>query len=352
MLPNGQNRTFFFFFFLIVLYISFKLITPFISIIALALITVLLTKPFYDFLYKKLGRKKSLATGLSMIIVFLIFLVPILFILNISIRQANVFYNEVQEFVKGNNVTYDTVIDKSNEILAKVPFVDYSLTPNNVREVLKDRIEPTVGFLFGNIVNVSGSLANIVLQVVIYFFLLAALYPTLPNLINYIKRISPLDNKIDDMYIRRVSAMATSMVKGTLVIAIVQGVISGILFFLAGVDYVVFWTFLMIFLSIIPLGSGIVSVPVGVFLILTGNVWQGILLIVSHYLIITNVDNFLRPYLVSKEAELHPVLILLGVFGGIKLFGAFGFIYGPAIMILLVTTLEVYNHYYKKHNHT
>jgi predicted PurR-regulated permease PerM len=95
-------------------------------------------------------------------------------------------------------------------------------------------------------------------------------------------------------------------------------------------------------LSFIPLGGGIVTIPLGIIIILTGNVWAGLFVIAYHLLIVTNIDNLLRPKLVPKSARLNSALTLLSVFAGIVFFGAPGIVYGPVIMIVLITTFEMY----------
>ncbi len=82
-------------------------------------------------------------------------------------------------------------------------------------------------------------------------------------------------------------------------------------------------------------------------MILTGNIGGGIIVFIIHMVVISNIDNVLRPKLVPKEAIIHPVLLLLSVLGGVQVFGFFGIIYGPIIMIIVLTTLEVYVKYFR-----
>jgi len=100
-------------------------------------------------------------------------------------------------------------------------------------------------------------------------------------------------------------------------------------------------------LSVIPLGSGIVTIPFGIGMMFFGNIAGGLFVVLFHLLGITNVDNFLRPILVPKEARLDPALMLLSVFSGIAMFGFFGIILGPVLMIIIVTTISVYLEVYK-----
>ena len=100
-------------------------------------------------------------------------------------------------------------------------------------------------------------------------------------------------------------------------------------------------------LSVIPLGSGIITIPFGIGMMLFGNVFGGIFVVLFHLIVVTNIDNFLRPMLVPREARLDSALMLLSVFAGIGMFGAFGIVIGPVLMIVIVTTISVYLAVYK-----
>jgi hypothetical protein len=93
------------------------------------------------------------------------------------------------------------------------------------------------------------------------------------------------------------------------------------------------------------IGVSLVAWPVGIFLILNGNVWQGIFVIVTFVVIVANIDTALRPYLIPKGAQLNPALVILSVLGGLGVMGLIGALYGPVVMILLVTSIEVYTKY-------
>ena len=95
-------------------------------------------------------------------------------------------------------------------------------------------------------------------------------------------------------------------------------------------------------LSIIPLGGGIVTMPFGIGMALFGNVIGGLFVFFFHLIVVTNIDNFLRPVLVPRDARLNSALMLLAVFAGIAMFGFWGIVIGPVLMIIIVTTIDVY----------
>jgi predicted PurR-regulated permease PerM len=135
---------------------------------------------------------------------------------------------------------------------------------------------------------------------------------------------------------------------GQFVIAVCQGVAGAASIYIAGFHQGFFlFAVLLSALSVIPLGGGIVTIPFGIGMILYGNVFGGVFVIAFHLIVVTNIDNFLRPILVPKAARLDPALMLLAVFAGIAMFGAWGIVIGPVLMIVVVTTISVYLAVYK-----
>jgi len=282
--------------------------------------------------------------------VLLCLIIPLFLIGEITINQVQTFYNDIKNLVAGQNVTLEIVLEKINSAIALAK-IDFVITQEMVINTIKNFIETLSSLLAGqakNLFNIGVSAFSALAQLFIYFILLAGLFPVSQRLLSYIKKLSPLDSNIDNLYVKRATEMAKSMVKGTFIIALIQGVLSGLALAALGVPYPFFWGLLAVVFSIIPLGAGIINLPIALFLLLSGQIWQGIVLLLIQVLIIGNIDNLVRPKLVSQEAHLHPLLILLSVLGGVSVFGFWGVIYGPVIMILFVTSLEVYLQYYRE----
>lgn len=239
------------------------------------------------------------------------------------------------------------LIDSINETLERIPFVEANLTLSQVQDAAGQVAVSAGEFVGTQVLGFVSQAPIFIMNLILFVVILAILLPSIKDLKKYIIRISPLDDEIDNLYLRKVSAMAISMVRGTFVIAIVQGIVIGVLLFLADVDYIIFWTLISIFLSFIPNGAAIINWPIAIVLMLTGNFVGAAIVIIGNLLIVANIDGLLRPLLASKDAQLHPALILIGVIGGLQTFGFIGVIYGPVILILLVTTFDVYMNHYK-----
>lgn len=346
MAKYEQSRYFFLILFIAIGYLSYLVLQPFLGIILLALITVAVFEPMYELYFNRVSKRKTVSTFLTILSIILIVVIPIIVLADIVYQQALVFNEDVQEIISGDSFTYDSIIEDINEALSDVPG-EYELTEEEVREGVQEIIQPVSEYIVNRLIILSSSTFTIIANTIVYFTLLASLLPNTKRIMKFVKEVSPLPNNLDMIYITRVRAMTVSMVQGTFIVAIVQGLVSGVFFYIAGVPYVAFWTLLVIFFSIIPVGSGIITIPIGIFEIVTGNVVGGAFLILSNILIVTNIDNYLRPQLVSKDAQLHPALTLLGVLGGIQTFGFLGIVYGPVIMIMLVTSIEIYLKHYR-----
>ena len=163
-----------------------------------------------------------------------------------------------------------------------------------------------------------------------------------------IRQLNPLGEEATDLYLAKMGAMVNGTVRGQFIIAVCQGVAGAISIYIAGFhDGFFIFAILLSALSVIPLGSGVIAIPFGIGMMLFGNVFGGIFVIAFHIIVVTNIDNFLRPILVPREARLDSALMLLSVFAGISMFGAFGIVIGPVLMIVIVTTISVYLAVYK-----
>jgi predicted PurR-regulated permease PerM len=196
------------------------------------------------------------------------------------------------------------------------------------------------------LVNLGLSVPNISARLFIFLAIVGGLLPNYRRFVETLLALSPLDDEVDRLYLRRIKAMTWSMFVGIAVIALIQGLVTGFFFWITGVPYAALWTLIAIVTSTLPLGSSLVALPVAVAQMITGNLTGGLIVFGGYIVVVTNLDNLIRPRLVSREAYLDAALVLVAALGGYDLFGFFGVIYGPVLMILAVTTLEVYRTYY------
>lgn len=180
-------------------------------------------------------------------------------------------------------------------------------------------------------------------------FLLYYLLKDGSALLAWIRELTPLPDDAQDDFYQELDAVMWAVLVGHVLIAIIQGTLAGVGLVATGVPNAAFWTLVMIVLSLIPLvGSFLVWGPAVIFLFLTGELAPAVALFVYSTIIVGLSDDYLRPILVDRYADLNPAVIILGVLGGVYAFGVMGLFYGPVVLGALIATLNVINDHYNR----
>jgi predicted PurR-regulated permease PerM len=178
----------------------------------------------------------------------------------------------------------------------------------------------------------------------IMLYLLFLLLRDGSSLAEQIKKAIPLHGDQKAALFTRFADVVRATVKGGIVVAIVQGALGGIAFWFLGFHAAMLWAVVMAFLSLIPaVGATLVWLPVAIYLLVTGAVWQGIGLSLYGVLVIGLVDNLLRPFLVGKGTKLPDYVVLISTLGGIEVFGLNGFVIGPLIAAMFMVSWEIFS---------
>lgn len=317
-------------------------------LIVIAAIIAYLFTPIHNRLRSKLSS--GLATTLTVLAALAIVVIPVIAIVSLATVQISHMLIGVADWAKTAdlNALGDKAITTANNLLHKLPFETPTITLESLRTNV-GKVAQTIGeWLLRTLSGAAGGAIGLITSTIIFLYVLISLLVNKTKVITLIRRLNPLGEEVTDLYLAKMGAMVKGTVKGQFIIAIIQGVLGATSIYIAGFHdaFFIFAIFLTA-LSVIPLGSGIVTIPFGIGMMIFGNVAGGAFVVLFHLIGITNVDNFLRPILVPKEARLDPALMLLSVFSGIAMFGFFGIILGPVLMIVIVTTISVYLAVYK-----
>lgn len=349
---KAKQRQFFYILIVLGIFLAYVLLRHYLVLIGLTAVLAVIFYPLYSYLLKVFKGRQSPALTLTIVTLAVTIILPVSLIISLVVSQAISLSNELSDLNDNGFISVDTVTNEINQRLEKLPYVEERIEPQEITDFITNALEPIAGFAFTNVINISNTAVNSIAIVVLFLMLFSAMLTNKEAIVRLIKSLSPLDDEVDNLYLRRLQEMSKAMVKGVFVIALVNTLLTGLLLWIVGVDFVAFLMLLTFFFSLLPLGAGVTLIPIGVVLLASGNYWQGALLIISYLLVISNLDQVLRPRLVPKEHGLHPALTVLAVFGGLKLFGFFGILFGPIIMIFIVTTIEVYVKYFNGSKHT
>lgn len=159
----------------------------------------------------------------------------------------------------------------------------------------------------------------------------------------YLRRATPLPPKQVDYLLAEAHRGLKAVFVGQILTSVIQGAVGGIGFLIAGLPGVILWSAVMAILSLLPVvGAFLVWVPAGVFLLMRGDIWQGVFLLAWGVLIVSQVDNFVRPKLIGNRSGIHPLFVLVGVLGGVAAFGFIGLFLGPLLVGVTVSILKVW----------
>lgn len=351
-IPNNNKLETYFFIavFLFTGWLVYLVARPYLSLIMLALIFSIAVYPLYRFLYNKLGHHTQIATSLTLFISFLVIFIPTALLTKSLVNEALHFKTYITTQIDNESTLFEQTASLANEIIQRTPLATYgySVDAQQLQTETLSLVKPVTNAIVDEGIALGTKSASFFTSSVLFIIFVAAILPSVRNIKKYLFRLSPFSDEIDERYATRIVAMTRAMLKGTILIAIVQGAYSGLVLWLFGVPYALLLAVIMMFLAIIPIvGTVFVNVPVGIILLLTGNPVAGIVIILNQILIVGNIDNIMRPMLVPKESELPPALLLLAILGGLQVFGMMAFVYGPVIMISFLTTLEIYEEKYQ-----
>ena len=279
---------------------------------------------------RRLGRMIS---GISLIVASIVAVIlPLAYI-------SWVFVRDLTAIARGN-----TDID-----VAAIEAEIAALTGQTVEvgDVLSTVGQTLVNTLFGGVGGVVTTALRASVGLSLALFLVYYALLDGPAFVRWIRSTSPLPTEVTADLVDRVDAMTRGVVIGHIVVALLQAVIAGVGLWAAGIPNVVFWTFVMAVLALLPLiGAFFVWGPAAAYLVVIDQTTAGVLLALYGVFVIAMVDNYARPFVIDQQAHLNPAVILLGVFGGIYSVGFTGLFVGPIVIGVLAATLETFREDY------
>lgn len=322
----------------ILLYLCWRMVQPFLNVILWATVLVILFYPVHRRLVQRIGRP-WLAALLSCLLVIVIILVPVTLITLAVINELSGAVDAVQ-----GGVNY--VLNPNAPITGPIlNFLNRYIDVTQLRseEFLVERLKGVGGQLAGRTLGFIGGLVGAIIQTFFVIFTMYYFFRDGDNISRTVRDSLPLDREQADSVMTRTREVIDASVYGVITIAIIQGTLGGLAFWVLGVQSAIIWAVVMTFLSMVPmLGAFIVWVPAAIYLAVTGHVMKAVLLALWGTLVIGMIDNFLRPKLVGSRTRLHELLIFFSVLGGLNVFGVLGVVLGPVVLAVTLSLLDVY----------
>ncbi|WP_319454451.1 MULTISPECIES: AI-2E family transporter [unclassified Mycobacterium] len=318
-------------------------------LIVMAAVAAYLFEPLFERFRKRFGT--GLSVTLTVLAALLMVIIPVTLLVLLAVVQISAMVDSVSGWLAETDLSSlgDRALRYTNDVIDRVPLLNgVDVTPELLRERVTTIAQHVGEYLLHVLQGAAGGLLGGVTAAFLFLYVFISLLSQHERVQTLIRQLNPLGEEVTDLYLAKMGAMVRGTVRGQFVIALAQGLSGALSIYIAGFHEGFFiFAILLTALSMIPLGGGIISIPFGVGMILFDNVVGGVFVIAFHLIVVTNIDNFLRPILVPKQARLDSALMLLAVFAGITMFGFWGLIIGPVIMIVIVTTISVYLAVYK-----
>ena len=336
---------FFFALLSLILYGAFLILTPFLTAITWAVILAILVYPLYAWLLQLLRGRATLAGIIVIIFITLLVIAP-------GLELAWFLSDEAASLVQSVRTLLSD--DGKQEWLAKpwvqqlvgwwnmVSFrlIDFKI---NWKEGLVQGAQASSAFLVSKVTGVAQNVLLFTVNFVIALFTLFFLLRDGSEFLQKIQRLLPMDREHQQPLLKNIVDAVVAVIHGSLVVAMVQGLLAGVAFWVLGVPFAAFWGVVTAFVSLLPVGgSTLVSIPASIYLFLQGETVRGIILLAWCLGIVGTIDNVLKPLLIGNRLGLPVLFLFFGILGGIALFGAVGIVLGPAIFALLRALLDLY----------
>jgi predicted PurR-regulated permease PerM len=318
------------------------ILLPFYAAIFWATVLSIIFTPVYRRLARSMGQRRSLAALVTLGIIVFMVILPCALIAGLLLQEAAGVY----ERVKSGQLDFGQYLQ---QIMSALPGpITMALERFGLLDVAELQARVSAGLMAS--VQFIGAYAlsigqNTLEFIVGFFIMLYLLYFLLRDGGEISKRIAaalPLDAALQRSLSTKFATVVRATVKGNIVIAVLQGTLGGLIFWIMGINAPVFWGVVMAFLSLLPaVGAGLVWAPVAIYLFVTGSIWAAAGLTAYGVLVIGLVDNILRPFLVGKDTKLPDYIVLISTLGGMAVFGLNGFVIGPLIAAMFIAVWAV-----------
>ena len=327
------------FLFLGLLVLSFFILQPYFTAIILASVIAIGFWPVYKYILKYI-RLKFFASLLMVLLILVIFLLPLAFLGTQAFKEG---FGAYSSLAGSGGIQIDSIISWLQNKVSL--FVPVSFGAVSINQYAKSALE----WFIGNLGSIFSGIAQGVLTMILSLFILFFFFKDGSDMKKFAIEHSPLSEPYNSRLFDKVKESINSVVRGSLVTALLQGIASGIGFYFFGVPNPALWGSLTMIAAFVPtVGTSLVLIPAIIYLFFIGSPIMAVGLIIWGVLFIGLIDDILGPKLIGKGMHMHPLVTMLAVIGGVSVFGPLGIILGPMVFALLYAISDIYFEFIKK----
>lgn len=297
--------------------------------------------PLQQFLLLRVSRRRGRIALLTLLCAVLVVVLPLLAVATSFAQEGVSFYQKLQSGAIDPARFIDAVRSAFPEVTALLR--EFGVEPDSLKQRLSEFALVASRFLATEMLAIGQNAAGVFLNTALMLYLAFFLLRDGPKLIRLLIDALPLGDEREKLLLAKFAEVTRATVKGNLVVAVVQGSLGGIIFYLLDIPAPVLWGVVMACLSLLPaVGAALVWGPVAIYLYAVGQVWSATILLVYGATVIGLADNILRPLLVGRDTKLPDYIVLFSTLGGISLFGINGFVLGPLVAALFMVFWQIF----------
>lgn len=325
-----------------IFYLFYQIVIPFFVPICWAAVFSILFYPLYERLLTRIKRKGITSAIVCFLIVVLI-IAPLAYLFVALVNEAVMAVGKINEMYKSGKLQelLDVNIPLLNTMSEKL--ADYfDLSKVDFSELAKDAVNKVSGTVVSQTTWLIANFTKAIFYFALMVFTMYYFFKEGETIICKLKRLVPMTVQQVNITFSQLRDIIQATMYGGLAIALLQGIMGGIMFWAVGIPSPVFWGAIMAFLSIVPLvGAFLVYVPAGLLLIISGSYVKGLMVILIGSIVISQVDNVIRPFLIAGKTAMHPLLLFFCILGGIYVFGMLGIVLGPMIGAVFMALVDI-----------
>ena len=318
------------------------IVYPFSQPLLWAALAAIMFQPLYRRMLRQMRGKRNPAAGLSLLIIFIVVLVPAAWIASMVVEQAIMLITTLQQNPVDVAALFDTVYSSLPRVLREAVdrsgWGDIGVVQTRLQELLTQ----SAGIIASQAVSIGSGALGFFLSLGVGLYVMFFLLRDGERIGRTVLCAIPVERSIADRLAERFLGIVRATIKGTGVVAVVQGALGWIALMIAGVPSALLFGVLMAIFALVPvIGAGAVWLPAGLYLLISGATWQGVFVLLVGFFVISSADNVLRPILVGRDTGIPDWIILVTTLGGISLLGFSGIVVGPLVAGLFLASWSI-----------
>ncbi|HKQ24222.1 MAG TPA: AI-2E family transporter [Burkholderiales bacterium] len=317
---------------------------PLYGAILWGIIIAILFKPLYGRLSRSMRERRTLAALATVTIVVVMVILPVTLVVVLLLQEASGLYQRIQtgelNFGRYLQQALGALPAWASGLLERLGLTNF----DGIQERLSGDVLKGSQFVAAQAIAIGHNTLDFVVSLFVMIYLLFFLLRDGEEIKKRIKACIPLRAEQKSALVDKFTVVIRATVKGSIVVALLQGALGGLIFWFLDIRAPMLWAVVMAFLSLLPaVGAALIWLPVAIYFLATGAMWQGIVLAAYGVLVIGLVDNFLRPILVGKDTRMPDYVVLISTLGGIAIFGLNGFVIGPIIAAMFMAVWTIFS---------